>query len=120
MNQLNNRTKNTIRAACAYAFGLAMGAAIAAPRAASAPEPDGDPAMAAVHARAPVVHRDEVIVTEPVYIVVDRQPGAPMATGDLSVQSITFSEPTRIQVYRTPQDAFASAEPHGLQDDRQE
>ncbi len=120
MNHTSNRTKKMISAACAGAFGLAVGAAIAAPRAALAPEPDPDPAVVLAPASVAVPPTDELIVSEPIYIVVDQRPGAAMATGDLPVEAITFTQPTRIQVYRTPQRAVASAEPHAQNDEAQQ
>lgn len=120
MNHASHHTKKIISAAAVCALGLVAGVTIATPRAPLAPEPDPDPAWAAVRVPSAELPREELIVSQPIYIVVDRKAGAPMATGELPVEVIRFAQPTRVQVYRTPQDAVASAEPHRPHDDAQD
>jgi len=106
MNNISPRTKSLFTAA-ACALGLAVGAASARPQAALQAEPES---MQAELTAATDLPEEHVVVTEPMYVIVAKKPGAPMATGDLAVQSVTFTEPTRVQVYRTPQGAVANAE----------
>jgi len=108
MNNISPRTKSLFTAA-ACALGLAVGAASARPQAALQAEPESMQAELTDSVELPQEH---VIVTEPVYVIVAKKPGAPMATGDLPVQVVNFSEPTRVQVYRTPNQAVARISPY--------
>lgn len=54
----------------------------------------------------------DLVVTEPVYVVVDRPAGAARASAGLPVQEVVLDSPQKIRVYRTPAAAVAKAEPH--------
>jgi len=109
----NETITRIISAAGITALGLAVGAALLAPMAEAVPEPQPEPALLDVaEVAAPDHEVEHVVVTEPVFVIVARKPGAPMATGDLAVEAVEFDAPTRIRVYRTPAEAMATAEPH--------
>ncbi len=106
MNRISTRTKNLLSAA-ACTVALAAGAAVASPQ----PDlPNSDQAATAEAASAVEQAEEHVVVTEPLYVIVAQKPGAPMATGDLPVETITFDAPTRVQVYRSPAGAIARAQ----------
>ncbi len=45
---------------------------------------------------------EELVITEPAYVIVDRAPGAPMATGELPVQVVVIDEPLAVHVGPRP------------------
>lgn len=95
MNNTQRITKNYMIAGIA-----ALAAAVSLSIASQSQTPD------AMLDAAPVV--EELVITDPVYVVVDRAPGAPMATGDLPVQVIVVDEPLAVRVGPRPTVARAS------------
>jgi hypothetical protein len=86
----NNRiTKNYMTA------GLAtLAASICLSIAVQSPTPE------AVVVNTPMV--EEMVISEPIYIIVDRVPGASMATADLPVEVIVVDEPLAVTVGPRP------------------
>lgn len=109
MNNVSTRTKSLFTAA-ACTVGLALGVASATPQPALPADPE--PAQSEVTATTAELPEEHVFVTEPLYVIVAKKPGAPMATGGLAVQTVTFTEPTHVHVYRTPEQAVAIADPY--------
>ncbi len=68
----------------------------------------------AAQSQAPQTHlpthpaAEELVITEPAYVIVDRAPGAPMATGDLPVHVVVIDEPLAVNVGPRPVVAQAS------------